>query len=199
LKKGLHKTGLEPGPLTRPTWAPGLSEAWVGDGTRLYRVGDNGKPIAVTTGLAAGRIKAVRFSAEGSRLAMIVTGPGNASQVWVGAVIRSGESVRVNNPLPITPPGYVLTDVAWNDDTTLYVIGHGPASDSTWVWQVQCDGSNLLPRASLGLPQAPDSITATRGAAAWVSAGGAVFEQKRIDWEGPNNFTISGTKPVYLE
>jgi len=31
-----------------------------------------------------------------------------------------------------------------------------------------------------------------------VSAGGNVFELKS-DWEGPNNHTTPGTKPVYLE
>ncbi len=123
LNGGLRRVDLRPGAFTRPSWAPGLREAWVGVGSRLYRFGDSGKPIAVTTALASGRIEALRFSPEGSRLAMIVSGPNGQSQLWVGAVLRSGQSVRIDSPVPITPPSDVLTDVAWNDDTTLYVIG----------------------------------------------------------------------------
>lgn len=195
---GLRRVDLRTGAFTRPSWAPGLREAWVGVGGRLYRFGDNGKAIAVTTALAGGRIVALRFSPEGSRLAMIVSGPSGQSQLWVGAVLRSGQSVRINSPVPITPPTDVLTDVAWNDDTTLYVIGQDQMTDSV-LWQVQCDGSNMIARVSTGLPQLPDSITANGGAPPFVSAGGAVFKQSDSEWESPSKTTTYGTKPVYLE
>jgi hypothetical protein len=200
---GLRKTNVPAGPLTRPSWAPGLQEAWVGDGPNLYRVDMTGKKTAVPTGLLGGRITAVRLSPEGSRVAMIVAGLGGTSQLWVGAVVRSG-SVRVDSAQPITPPSYTLTDVAWNDDLTLYVIGRD-ATHSYGIWAANVDGSistggaSLLSRSRSGLPQAPDSIAAAPGVSQWVSAGGNVFELKTTDWEGPNNHTTPGTKPVYLE
>jgi hypothetical protein len=134
---------------------------------------------------------------------MIVAGLGSTSQLWVGAVVRSG-SVRVDSAQPITPPSYTLTDVAWNDDVTLYVIGRD-ATHSYGIWAANVDGSistggaSLLSRSRSGLPQAPDSIAAAPGVSQWVSAGGNVFELKTTDWEGPNNHTTPGTKPVYLE
>ncbi len=199
-KKGLRKTALGAGPLTRPSWAPSLHEAWVGDGTRIYRVGANsGIPISVPTGLAGGRITALRFSPEGSRLAMIVAAPNGASQVWVGAVVRSGQSVRIDNPEPITPPDYVLNDVAWNDDTTLYIVGHNPNAD-TWVWQVQVDGAYLQPRSSAGLPSMPDSITASGGQSVWASVGRSVYQEAtQTAWVNPGDDPTLGTNPLYLE
>ena len=199
---GLRKTNVPAGPLTRPSWAPGLQEAWVGDGPNLYRVDMSGKKVVVPTGLLGGRITAVRLSPEGSRVALIVAGPGGTSQLWIGAVVRSG-SVRVDSAQPITSPSYTLTDVAWNDDVTLYVIGRD-ATHSYGIWAANVDGSitaggaSLQSRSRAGLPQAPDSIAAAPGVSQWVSAGGNVFELKS-DWEGPNNHTTPGTKPVYLE
>ena len=199
LSSGLHRVAMPPGAFTRPSWAPGLREAWVGVGTRLYRVGEGGAAVSVPTGLTGGQIKALRFSSDGTRLAMIVVGPNGVSQVWVGSVIRLGETVRIDSPQPITPAGYAFTDVAWNDDTTIYMIGHDPSQNSG-VWSVEVDGSSLQARPSIGLPQAPDSITAAPGGGlpAWVSAAGAVFKGTS-DWEGPNRGTTLGTKPVYLE
>ncbi|HZE50231.1 MAG TPA: LpqB family beta-propeller domain-containing protein [Jatrophihabitantaceae bacterium] len=199
---GLRKAKVPIGPLTRPSWAPGLREAWVGDGPNLYRVDMSGNKVAVPTGLLGGRITAVRLSPEGSRVAMIVAEPGGTSQLWVGAVVRSG-SVRVDSAQPVTPPSYTLTDVAWNDDVTLYVIGRD-ATHAYGIWAANVDGSittggaSLQSRSRSGLPQAPDSIAAAPGVSQWVSAGGNVFELKS-DWEGPNNHTTPGTKPVYLE
>lgn len=195
----LREVDLSDGPLTRPSFAPGRQEAWVGENAHLYRVSESGVAASVPTGLPGGRVKALRFSADGTRLAMIVLSPDGASQVWVGAVIRVGATVRVDSPQPITPRAYAFTDIAWNDDTTLYVIGTDP-SDNFGVWSVQVDGSSLQARPVAGLPQAPDSITAAPrgGLPAWVSAGGAVFEETS-DWAGPNGRTTIGTQPIYLE
>ena len=199
LANTLRKAAIGVGPLTRPSWAPGLTEAWIGSGANLFRVSDRAKAIPVQTGLPEGAITALRFSSDGTRLALIVQGKKGGAQLWIAAVVRGSGSVRLDNPQPITTPDYSLTDVAWNDDTTLYVIGRDP-SNSPGIWSVQADGSNLQSRPSGALPSAPDSITAAPGGGmpAWVSAGVGVF-QETSDWEGPNNRTTYGSNPVYLE
>jgi hypothetical protein len=199
LVSSLHKAEVGIGPLTRPSWAPGLTEAWVASGANLFRVSDRAKAIPVQTGLSEGAITALRFSSDGTRLALIVQGKTGGAQLWIAAVFRASGTVRLDNPQPITTPEYALTDVAWNDDTTLYVIGKDSSHDPG-IWSVQADGSNLQSRPSNGLPSAPDSITAAPGGGmpAWVSAGPGVF-QETSDWEGPNNQTTYGSSPVYLE
>ena len=199
LVSSLHKAAVGIGPLTRPSWAPGLTEAWVASGVNLFRVSDRAKAIRVQTGLPEGAITALRFSSDGTRLALIVQGKTGGAQLWIAAVFRASGTVRLDNPQPITTPEYALTDVAWNDDTTLYVIGKDSSHDPG-IWSIQADGSNLQSRPSNGLPSAPDSITAAPGGGmpAWVSAGPGVF-QETSDWEGPNNQTTYGSSPVYLE
>jgi len=199
LVSSLHKAAVGIGPLTRPSWAPGLTEAWVASGVNLFRVSDRAKAIRVQTGLPEGAITALRFSSDGTRLALIVQGKAGGAQLWIAAVVRASGTVRLDNPQPITTPDYALTDVAWNDDTTLYVIGKD-SSHNPGIWSIQADGSNLQPRPTGGLPSAPDSITAAPGGGmpAWVSAGVGVF-QETSDWEGPNNQTTYGSNPVYLE
>ena len=199
LVSSLHKAAVGIGPLTRPSWAPGLTEAWVASGAHLFRVSDRARAIPVQTGLPEGAITALRFSSDGTRLALIVQGKAGGAQLWIAAVVRASGTVRLDNPQPITTEDYALTDVAWNDDTTLYVIGKD-SSHNPGIWSIQADGSNLQPRPTGGLPSAPDSITAAPGGGmpAWVSAGVGVF-QETSDWEGPNNQTTYGSNPVYLE
>jgi hypothetical protein len=199
LVSSLHKAEVGIGPLTRPSWAPGLTEAWVASGAHLFRVSDRAKAIPVDADLPEGAITALRFSSDGTRLALIVQGKTGGAQLWIAAVVRAGGPVRLDNPQQITTQNYALTDVAWNDDTTLYVIGKD-SSHNPGIWSIQADGSNLQPRPTGGLPSAPDSITAAPGGGmpAWVSAGAGVF-QETSDWEGPNNQTTYGSNPVYLE
>lgn len=207
---GLFRTTVPRGPLTRPSWAAGIPEAWVANGADLYRVSwaNTSLPPRVSkvpTALQSGdRITALRLSPEGSRLAMIVQGPAGFAQLFVGAVVRTGQpggddSVRIDSPLAIMPPSYHLSDVAWSDDMTLWVVGtDDPQQHTHGIWSVTVDGANIRPHSSAGLPQGADSIATGSGLLPWVSAGGYVFELSS-DWEGPNNQTTLGTAPVYLE
>jgi hypothetical protein len=195
----LHRAAVGVGPLTRPSWAPGLREVWVASDGNLFRVSDLAKVFRVQTSLPEGRIRALRFSSDGTRLALLVENSAGRAQLWIAAVVRGSGIVRLDSPQAITTPNYSFADVAWNDDTTLYLIGQDPGHNPG-IWSIQVDGSSLQLRPSGGLPKAPDSITAAPGGGmpAWVSAGGAVF-QETSDWEGPDNQTTYGTDPVYLE
>jgi hypothetical protein len=210
-QSGLLRMDVPRGPLTRPSWAAGLPEAWVANGPTLYRVNwaDAALPPNVSevpTALPSGdRITALRLSPEGSRIAMIVQGPNGSAQLFVGAVVRTGsggaDKVRVDSAQAITPPSYHLSDVAWSDDMTLWVVGtDDPQQHSHGIWSVTVDGSTVREHSSAGLPQGADSIATGSGLLPWVSAGGYVFELS-TEWAGPgpNHRTTAGTAPVYLE
>jgi hypothetical protein len=209
--KGLQEIGFPSGPLTRPDWTPGrsasLAEVWVANGPDVYRIhrSDNTWTIVPTT-LSGGRIVSLRISPEGSRIAMIVQGAGGASQLWAGSIVRTGtgpnDSVRIDSVQPITSAGYRLTDVAWSDNITLWVIGSDGQRRA--IWSVNVDGANFRERSSAGLPQLQvDSIAAAPSVVQWVSVGGYVFsrrgtDQQGADWEGPGRHTTRGRSPVYV-
>ncbi|MEP6599015.1 MAG: GerMN domain-containing protein [Actinomycetota bacterium] len=205
LKGGLRKAGIPPGELTRPSWAPDQSEVWVGRGSTLYRVARAARPVAVPINLGPGsaaQIRAVRVSPDGARLVLVLAADQGPASAYVGTVARQGASVRVEALAPITPSNVDLTDIDWNDQTTLYAIGVGPSGYG--VWSVQADGAAWTERNRQGLPAAPQTIAAAPGAVAWVSSNGGVFKQ-----DGPNqtwvspfqplNATVVGRSPTYLE
>jgi hypothetical protein len=200
---GLKPTSVT-GALSRPAWAPNNDEVWVGDGKKIFRVGSDRKAsqvqIAAENGTVAGQIVALRFSPEGARIALVVKADDGTSQVWVGDVVRSADSVRVSGLSAISPLGIAVTDVAWNDSFKLFAIGHEISSDEGGVFEVQCDGSLWLPRGIGNLPQDPDSISVAENVVASVSAGGTVWVQHAGTWVSPTGgSTTYGSNPVYLE
>jgi len=203
-RTGLHPTTLH-GQLSRPAWAPNLDEVWVGDGSQVYRVTRGGKPGAVPVagaGALAGRVSALRFSPEGSRVAVVLTASdGGSAQVWVGSVVRTPAQaqVRVDSLEPISPQGIAVTDVAWNDQLKLFTIGRVLSSRSTNVYEVQVDGSLWTPRSTENLPGVPDSITVAENVPAWVSVDKTVWAQSGGSWAGPVTDPTFGTNPTYLE
>ncbi|PZS35798.1 MAG: hypothetical protein DLM58_03080 [Pseudonocardiales bacterium] len=202
---GLTDTGLR-GLLSRPTWAPNLDEVWVGKGSQVFRITRSGPPTAVPVagaGPVTGRIRALRFSPEGSRVAMVIAArDGGSSQVWVGSVVRTpGQAqVRVDSLEPITPQGIVITDVAWNDQLKLFAIGRvlsRPGENN--VYEVQVDGSLWTSRPAANLPGLADSITVAESVPAWVSVDGTVWTQTGGTWSSPGDKTTFGDDPIYLE
>ena len=205
-KTGLVPTGLQAAGLSRPAWAPGFDEVWVGLGSGIDSVSAKDSSISAvpTAGRSnsTGKIKAVSFSPDGVRIALVIAPGDGTSQIWVGSVVRSGQLVRVDGLVPVTPIGLVLTDVAWNDDKTLYTIGTDVVRPGTsTIWSVLVDGSSLNIRSAAGLPGVPDAIAAAPNSPTWVSAQSAVWEQAGSTWgpPGTQTATISGTAPTYLQ
>ena len=206
-KTGLRVANLPAGPMSRPAWAPGLPEIWLGYGTTLVRVPSSGRssgvPSQVTIGgrgNLTGAITAVRFSPDGTRIALVMSGTGRVVQCAVGTVDRNGSNVRIDNLVPVTPSRMTVTDAAWYDGTTLYVTGRTDPSDYG-VWSVQSDGSALSMRPSSNLPATPESIAAASGELPWVASGGGVFIQGSTGWTSPFGgiTTVRGRSPIYLE
>jgi dipeptidyl aminopeptidase/acylaminoacyl peptidase len=177
----------------------------VGDGPLVYRVQLNGRrsvvPVTGTNGAVSGRVTALRFSPEGTRVAVVLTATDGTAQVWVGSVVRTraqGGQVRVDSLEPVTPQGVAVTDVAWNDQLKLFAIGRDLTTGDPSVYEVQVDGSLWTPRGISNLP-VPDSITVAQNEVAWVSAGGTVWAQQASAWTSRGTEGAFCTNPIYLE
>jgi hypothetical protein len=208
---GLRPTSVK-GRLSRPAFAPGMDEIWIGDGKKVFRALPDLQARVVQLRTASGQpasgtVLAVRLSPEGSRVAMVLGTPGPKNDpaergtLWVGTVVRGAKSVRVENLEPISPPGIDVLDVAWNDQLKLFAIGEGTLLPrDPGIYEVQCDGS-LWTAAGLGtLPQQPDSITVTQNADVAVSAGDTVWKQQAPgSWISLHGFNTSGRNPVYVQ
>ena len=208
LAGGLNVTNAPVGPLTRPAWAPGLSEVWIGAGGKLLRVPQTGTgavpvTLASSSGSVTGLIQSVAFSSDGVRIALIIGAADGSSQLWIGTIVRTADGVSVDSLAAITPVGLKLTDVAWNDSSTLYTIGTDTTVAGNFgIWAVQIDGSLLTPRDTTNLPGAADSITASRSGLTWVSAKQAVWTQRGLEnsWVSPGpSSTTYGTSPTYVQ
>lgn len=208
LAVGSQSAGLRPtsviGDLSRPAFAPGLDEVWIGNGSQLYRVAV-GAPATVTkvpipAVAGGGRILALRLSPEGSRIAIVVAGARAASsQLFVGAIVRGAGQVRVDTLDLISPKAVEVTDVAWLDALKLFAIGSFSDTHEAKTFETGVDGSEWTNDGIGNLAVAPDSASVTTAANVWVSANGYVWKQSGSQWvsPGPTGQT-PGRKPVYL-
>jgi len=198
----LHPVAGVSGQLSRPAWAPFLDEVWIGAGTSLYRAGLTGKaqmiPINAGGDKALGTIQAVRLSPEGSRVALVMRNADGVGQIWLGAVIRSGDAIQVSDLRLLSPSGVSITDVAWNDSLKLFAVGHR-LNGAANVYELQSDGSLWTARGTPDLPGAPESITVAEHVVAAVSQAESVWVQRGGSWGSPSSGTAHGTNPAYVE
>lgn len=201
---GLRPTTLR-GALTRPAFAPGLREVWIGSGSRIYRVlidGTTGRvsPVPILQAPAAAPILALRLSPDGARVALVLgRGPGQTGgQLVIGSVERTPGQVRIDQLTPISPQLTSITDVAWLNSVRLFAIGRLTRSSDPLTFDTGVDGSDWTAHP-LGLSTAADSVTVTAGASAWVSAGGFVWRQGIGQWVAPTGGQTPGTNPIYVE
>ncbi len=201
---GLRTTSVI-GELSRPAFAPGLDEVWIGDGPQVYRVtigakvGTTKVPIPAVSG--GGRVLALRLSPEGSRVAIVVSGATAASaQLYVGSIIRGAGQVRIDTLVPISPKGVVVTDVGWLDSLKLFAIGTFSGTTEGKTFETGVDGTEWTNNGIGNLAVAPDSVTVTTAANVWLSANGYVWKQSGSQWvsPGPSTGQTPGRKPVYL-
>lgn len=206
--RGLTKTHVH-GDLSRPAWAPGWGEVWIGDGNKIYRVlaaHPERAPLAVqlpAEDVGGGRVVALQLSAEGTRLAVVIEAANGTRRLYVGAVTRTGGKVRVDALNQVSPVGVSVDDVDWIEPLTLVAIGehHGDAR----IFSVNVDGSMWSETSVSGLPARPDYVTVSPGQQVWVSVGSGssatVWEQLNTEtWQSPGRIgQTPGTAPQYLE
>lgn len=194
------------GQLSRPAFAPGLAEAWIGAGSNLYRVTSDGTswkatqvPMPAVSG--GGQVMAVRISPEGSRIAIVVSGAkASSAQLYVGAIVRGSGQVRIDAMQPVSPEGVAVRDVAWLDSNKLYAIGTIAQSGEPRIFTTGVDGTEWTNSTIGNLSAPPDSVTMTAPAlAVWVSSNGYVWKYNGTEWvsPGPTGQT-PGRAPVYL-
>lgn len=198
----LHQVAGVSGPLSRPAWAPFLDEVWIASGASLYRARLTGPahriPVSAGGDKVLGTIRAVRLSPEGSRVALVMQNADGAGQIWLGAVIRSGDAVQVGDLRLLSPSGVSISDVAWNDSLKLFAVGHN-ISGAANVYELQSDGSLWTTRGTPDLPGAPDNITVAQHVVAAVQAANSVWVQRGGSWASPSSGTAHGTSPAYVE
>jgi hypothetical protein len=204
----LRPSGLT-GRLSRPAWMPDTDEVWIGDGPTLYRADTLGRlnkvAITVSAGTAAGRIIAVQPSPEGARVALVIKAAGGTSQIWIGAVSRSADSVQVIGLHAISPVGVKVSDVGWYDQRKLYAIGTDTVSSDPGVYETECDGSFWTADGIGELPNAPDTLAVASGGLPAVSVretevtGETVWVKRDGSWVSPEKGTTYGTAPTYVQ
>ena len=130
---------------------------------------------------------------------MVLTNADHSAQIWIGAVVRTSNQVRVDSLTAISPQGIDVTDVAWNDDLKLFAVGENVSAKSGGVYEVQVDGSLWTSDGIGNLPLPPDSITASEGLVAAVSSDQTIWQQLGSQWVSPKGQGVDakGTAPIY--
>lgn len=211
---GLHTTSRKlSGDLSRPAWAPGGAEVWIGNGANLERVmvhGNSYQNVPIEPALPPkSYITAVQVSPEGARVALVVSASpvssratGTTSQIWVGTVVRTGARVRVADATPISPRGVHVNDVAWYDADKLFAIGSYVATGNFATFEVQVDGSLWTYHFPQNLPGRPDTLTVQADSVAVVAVGTSLWRQDGASWVsllGGETGFVPGTDPIYIE
>ncbi|WP_069173063.1 LpqB family beta-propeller domain-containing protein [Streptomyces griseus] len=153
--------------LSAPSW-DGTGDLWVADrdpsGPRLLRLVDGqGKPQEVEVpGLDGGRIEALRMSADGVRIALMVSKDGHTT-LKIGRVERHGagpsERASVEDLRQAAPQLAEVTAVSWSGRSRLVVVGKEEGGVQQ-VRYVQADGST----SSSGVLPGVNQVTAVAAA-----------------------------------
>ncbi|WP_327378488.1 LpqB family beta-propeller domain-containing protein [Streptomyces sp. NBC_01216] len=144
--------------LSAPTW-DGRGDLWVADRNpvrpRLWMVPDgSGERIEVSAPwLSDGvRVEAMRVSADGVRMALLLKGGDGRTTLHIGRVVREGggtqQTVSVDELQRVAPRMETVTAVSWAGPSRLIVVGK-EAGGVQQVRYLQTDGatssSSLLP------------------------------------------------------
>ncbi|MFD5202703.1 LpqB family beta-propeller domain-containing protein [Streptomyces sp. NPDC058375] len=146
--------------LSPPSW-DGRGDLWVADrdpaGPRLLRLaGGTGEPQEVRVpGLDGGRIEELRMSADGVRIALLLTKDGRTT-LNIGRVERRGSSVApeisVEDLRQAAPQLTDVSAISWSGRSRLVVVGKEEGGVQQ-VRYVQADGSTSASGALPGVNQ----------------------------------------------
>ncbi|MGW8886709.1 LpqB family beta-propeller domain-containing protein [Streptomyces sp. NPDC055749] len=154
--------------LSAPSW-DGRGDLWVADrdpaSPRLLRlVGGKGTPQEVTVpSLNGGRIEALRMSADGVRIALLVRSKDGRTTLKIGRVERQGSEeqpqVSVEDLRQAAPQLTDVTAISWSGRSRLVVVGKEEGGVQQ-VRYVQADGST----SSSGVLPGVNQVTAVAAA-----------------------------------
>ncbi|GLF93413.1 LpqB family beta-propeller domain-containing protein [Streptomyces yaizuensis] len=145
--------------LSAPSW-DGLGDLWVADrdpvhGGLLRFAGGEGKPqpVRIVPDPGEARIESVRLSADGTRIALLLTRDGRTT-LQIGRVERLGSAddpvVRITALRPAAPQMETVTAVSWAGPSRLVVVGE-EAGEVQQVRYIQTDGSSSADSVLPGL------------------------------------------------
>ncbi|MCX4823507.1 LpqB family beta-propeller domain-containing protein [Streptomyces sp. NBC_01142] len=191
--------------LSAPSW-DGQGDLWVADRDpahpALLRLEDGvGTPqdVKIIPGLDGARIEALRVSADGVRIALLLTKDGRTT-LKIGRVERHGPKddpvVSVAELRPAAPQMETVTAVSWAGPSRLVVVG----KESGGVQQVrymQTDGSSSAASILPGLNQVRAVAAAddeTRPLVAYSEEDGIVRLPPGANWQ---TLVKKGSSPVY--
>jgi hypothetical protein len=191
--------------LSTPSW-DGQGNLWVADRDpghpALLRLEDGvGRPqdVEIIPGLDGARIEALKVSADGVRIALLLEKDGKTT-LKIGRVERHGPKadplVSVADPRPAAPQMETVTAVSWAGPSRLVVVG----KESGGVQQVrymQTDGSSSAASVLPGLNQVKAvaaSDDETRPLVAYSTEDGIVRLPAGANWQ---TLVKNGSSPVY--
>jgi hypothetical protein len=188
--------------FSAPSVASTRSEAWVvRDGTAVVRVPAGAPPQAVSAPTLAGlgRTQVLQLSPDGVRAAAVVDGP-QGPALYVGTIVRAEDGgVALRDLREVAPSLSQVSDVAWQDGGSLYVLAGDAAEDRIVPYLVGVDGWGLAAVQTSGLPKQPDSIGAAPARQPLVSAGDTIWQLSAGTWvtlvRGAE--PLPGTEPFY--
>ncbi len=112
----------------------------------------------------------------------MVDGP-QGPALYVGTIVRAEDGgVALRDLREIAPSLSQVTDVAWQDGGSLYVLAGDPAEDRTVPYLVGVDGWGLTQVPTSGLPSQPTSIGAAPARLPLVSAGNRIWQLASGTW-----------------
>ncbi|MEW2083210.1 LpqB family beta-propeller domain-containing protein [Streptomyces sp. NPDC005283] len=191
--------------LSAPSW-DGRGDLWVADrdpkNPALLRLaGGSGAPknVKILPGLGGARIEALRVSADGVRIALLLTKDGRTT-LQIGRVERQGSPdnpvVSVADLRPAAPQMETVTAVSWAGYSRLVVVG----KESGGVQQVryiQTDGSSSATSILPGLNRVKAvaaSDDENRPLVAYSEDDGIVWLPTGANWQ---TLVEDGSSPVY--
>ncbi|MFE9765804.1 LpqB family beta-propeller domain-containing protein [Streptomyces sp. NPDC005808] len=201
----LHSAGKTPQDrLTTPSW-DGRGDLWVADrdpeNPRLLLLEKGaGEPLVVSAPGLDGRIEAVRVSADGVRIALIIEKNGKSS-LQIGRIERDTESAErpVVSILELRAAAPQLEDVtamSWAGDSRLVVVGREEGGVQQMAY-VQVDGSTpagTAPSALTGVKEIAASEDERLPLVAHSEEDGIVRLSSGEQWQ---TVVKDGTAPVY--
>ncbi|MFC9849451.1 LpqB family beta-propeller domain-containing protein [Streptomyces sp. NPDC060223] len=190
--------------LTTPSW-DGRGDLWVADrdpeNPRLLLLEKGaGEPLVVSAPGLDGRIEAVRVSADGVRIALIIEKDGKSS-LQIGRIERDTESAErpVVSVLELRAAAPQLEDVtamSWAGDSRLVVVGREEGGVQQMAY-VQVDGSTPVgtaPSALTGVKEIAASEDERLPLVAHSEEDGIVRLSSGEQWQ---TVVKDGTAPVY--
>ena len=216
LVMGTQSTGLRrttvTGVTSRPAFAPGRAEAWVGAGSTIYRTVLSGtrlttKAMPLPAPVTGQKVIALRLSPEGSRIGAVLRDSAGHQQLYTGAIVRSSSSqVQIQQLQQISPNDVTVTDLAWIEGERLNAIGSDSETQDPHVYRTGADGSAWTEYGIGELPGPPATLAGAPGAPAWTASGADVFVQVTpTTWSNPGPSaalqatSALGSAPTYVE